>query len=109
MDEIRQIVLDAKRKYDASSGTKKKVQKALDKFSAQFMYYGAVLDVLAQHHPEYVALAWGAVKFVFVVRGTLYLIRIKGEICGSILATLPGRSQSLGAAASAFESSRNNW
>jgi hypothetical protein len=26
-----------------------------------------VLDTLAQHHPEYVALAWGALKFVFAV------------------------------------------
>lgn len=32
------------------------------------MYYGGVLDALSQHHPEYVALAWGAVKFVLMVR-----------------------------------------
>ena len=25
------------------------------------------MDVLVQHHPEYVALAWRAMKFVFVV------------------------------------------
>ena len=31
------------------------------------MYYGKVLDMLAQHHPEYVALAWGTVKLVLTV------------------------------------------
>jgi hypothetical protein len=31
------------------------------------MYYGKVFDTLAQHHPEYVALAWGAVKLVLMV------------------------------------------
>ena len=25
------------------------------------------MDVLVQHHPEYTALAWGAMKFVSVV------------------------------------------
>lgn len=25
------------------------------------------MDVLVQHHPEYVALAWGAMKLLFVV------------------------------------------
>jgi hypothetical protein len=30
------------------------------------MYYANIFDVLAQHHPEYVALAWGAMKFLFV-------------------------------------------
>jgi hypothetical protein len=31
------------------------------------MYYGPVFDMLSQHHPEYVALAWGSVKFVLMV------------------------------------------
>lgn len=34
------------------------------------MYYGRVFDTLAQHHPEYVALAWGTIKLVFVVYTT---------------------------------------
>lgn len=32
------------------------------------LYYGAALDILAQHHPEYVSLAWGTIKFIFIVR-----------------------------------------
>lgn len=31
------------------------------------MYYSPVFDMLTQHHPEYVALAWGSVKFVLMV------------------------------------------
>lgn len=40
----------------------------LEKISSRIVYYGAVLDMLAQHHPEYVSLAWGATKFVLMVR-----------------------------------------
>jgi len=31
------------------------------------MYYGVIMDTLSQHHPEYVSLAWGAIKFLFIV------------------------------------------
>lgn len=27
----------------------------------------AIFDVYAQHHPEYVSLAWGTMKFLFIV------------------------------------------
>lgn len=27
----------------------------------------AIFDVFAQHHPEYVSLAWGTMKFLFIV------------------------------------------
>ena len=35
--------------------------------SEKLLYYSNVFDVLAQHHPEYVALAWGTLKFLFIV------------------------------------------
>ncbi|THY17604.1 hypothetical protein D6D01_07455 [Aureobasidium pullulans] len=38
----------------------------LNSISSRIVYYGTVLDVLSQHHPEYVSLAWGAVKFVLM-------------------------------------------
>jgi hypothetical protein len=31
------------------------------------MYYSVIMDTLSQHHPEYVSLAWGAIKFLFIV------------------------------------------
>lgn len=40
--------------------------------SRLMVHYSNVLDVLVQHHPEYVSLAWGALKFVFVVSNTLF-------------------------------------
>jgi len=32
------------------------------------MYYAQIMDVMSQHHPEYVSLVWGLLKFIFVVR-----------------------------------------
>ncbi|KAI4188537.1 MAG: hypothetical protein LQ348_003912 [Seirophora lacunosa] len=34
--------------------------------SEKLLYYSNIFDVLAQHHPEYVALAWGTLKFLFI-------------------------------------------
>jgi len=31
------------------------------------MFYAQVMDIMAQHHPEYVSLAWGLLKLVFIV------------------------------------------
>ena len=36
-------------------------------FSKRICYYDNVMDVLVQHHPEYISLAWGAMKLVFGV------------------------------------------
>jgi hypothetical protein len=68
IEDIRAVVEQAKTHYETSSHKIKGVLKWLGRFSARVMYYGQVLDVLAQHHPEYVSLAWGAVKFIFMVR-----------------------------------------
>ena len=62
--EVRAAVEQAKQKYDDASKKHTGAREWLEKFSARLMYYGRVLDALAQHHPEYVALAWGTVKFV---------------------------------------------
>lgn len=40
--------------------------------SIKVVYYGNILDVLMQHHPEYVALAWGSFKLAFVVSGCAF-------------------------------------
>lgn len=65
--DVMRIIQDVKDKFEnqAKKGTAAKVW--LEKFSCRVMYYGKVFDTLAQHHPEYVALAWGAVKFVLMV------------------------------------------
>ncbi|KAK7999450.1 hypothetical protein PG990_012050 [Apiospora arundinis] len=38
----------------------------LNQLSSKINYYGNILDVLVQHHPEYVSLAWGTFKFLFI-------------------------------------------
>jgi len=65
MDDVVRTVVQAQSEY--RNRTSSKARKWLSIFSARVTYYGAVLDVLVQQHPEYVSLAWGAMKFLFVV------------------------------------------
>ncbi|KAK8250827.1 hypothetical protein HDK77DRAFT_439436, partial [Phyllosticta capitalensis] len=64
IDHVHQAVNDAKRIYEEKGQSK--VRKWLTKLSARIQYYGAVLDALVQHHPEYVSLVWGTFKFIFM-------------------------------------------
>ncbi|CAG8962269.1 hypothetical protein HYFRA_00005324 [Hymenoscyphus fraxineus] len=64
--DIQQALKEAKEKYDNRKSGQSAVQDWLSMFSSRLLYYGGVLEVLAQHHPEYVALAWGSIKFLFV-------------------------------------------
>jgi hypothetical protein len=61
-DEIRR----AQERYNLRSQGSR-VRTWLSRFSAGVLYYGRILDVLVQHHPEYVSLAWGTTKLLFVV------------------------------------------
>jgi hypothetical protein len=61
-DEIRK----AQEKYNLRSQGSR-LRKWLSRFSAGVLYYGQIMDVLVQHHPEYVSLAWGTTKLLFVV------------------------------------------
>jgi hypothetical protein len=59
-------VAKAKAHYDHKKGDAKLYQY-ITSFSERVAYYGKVLDVMVQHHPEYVSLAWGTLKFMFGV------------------------------------------
>jgi hypothetical protein len=48
-----------------------KISRWLSRLSSRICHYGRIFDVLVQHHPEYVSLAWGAMKLLFVVCSTL--------------------------------------
>ena len=63
------MVETAKKDYEDKSRQEKhaEMRQSLERLSARIMYYGKVMDTLAQHHPEYVALVWGAMKFVLIV------------------------------------------
>jgi hypothetical protein len=66
LEDVQKCVSDAKAIYD-DKHKRTKVRDQLVKFSARVKHYGNVMDVLVSHHPEYVALAWGAMKFCFTV------------------------------------------
>lgn len=66
--DVENTVEQAKREYEAKGQKRRKAFKWLSKLSFGIRHYSQTLDMLAQHHPEYVALAWGAIKFVLTVR-----------------------------------------
>lgn len=66
LGDVFNVVLHAKKRYeDAVSHSK--TREGLTMFSQRLLYYGNIMDVLVQHHPEYVSLVWGAMKFIFGV------------------------------------------
>ncbi|KAI3331598.1 hypothetical protein HD806DRAFT_477859 [Xylariaceae sp. AK1471] len=64
MEDVQRVVAQSMKKYD---GQRKHsaARLWLHTFSQKVKFYGNILDVFAQHHPEYVSLAWGAMKFLF--------------------------------------------
>ncbi|CAN9197680.1 unnamed protein product [Alternaria alternata] len=75
--DIFSVVETAKKQYEDRSREHKHtgMRQSLERLSSRIMYYGKVMDTLAQHHPEYVALVWGAMKFVLtgvINRATLF-------------------------------------
>lgn len=66
LQDVLNMALKAQKHYE-DGVSKSKILEGLRKLSQRLMYYGNVMDVLVQHHPEYVSLAWGAMKFIFGV------------------------------------------
>jgi len=66
IQEVRSVIEKAKSKYESASEDTN-ARRWLRTFSTRVIYYSPVFDMLSQHHPEYVALAWGSVKFVLMV------------------------------------------
>lgn len=66
LDDVEQAVLKAKEGYDTRKGSSK-ARTWLSRFAKRVKFYSGIMDVLVEHHPEYVSLAWGAMKFLFVV------------------------------------------
>ncbi|KAI0439622.1 hypothetical protein F4803DRAFT_30512 [Xylaria telfairii] len=64
LHEVQDIVTQSMAKYEGRNKDCK-ARKWFERFSKKLVFYGNVLDVFVQHHPEFVALAWGAMKLVF--------------------------------------------
>lgn len=65
--DIEATVTSIKESYENRPGRWKGARSMLHKVSQRIVYYGSIFDALAQHHPEYVSLAWGTLKFVLMV------------------------------------------
>jgi hypothetical protein len=63
--DVQEEVTKAQAQYNLRSQSK--VRRWLARFSTGVLLYGQILDVLVQHHPEYVSLVWGTTKLLFVV------------------------------------------
>ncbi|ETS73986.1 hypothetical protein PFICI_13852 [Pestalotiopsis fici W106-1] len=66
LDDLLGISRQAEAKYDQAAQGKRSVKAWIRGLSKRILYYGQVLDTLSQHHPEYVSLVWGMVKFVLM-------------------------------------------
>ena len=66
IQDLQTIVAEIQTRYQ-SKRANSTARKWLAKFSKRVTHYADILDVLVQHHPEYVSLVWGAMKFLFVV------------------------------------------
>jgi hypothetical protein len=77
IDDVKDEVENARHKYEDKP--KSEVRRWLGQFSQGVMHYAQVFDVLVSHHPEYVSLAWGTTKLLFVVGAQK--IRLMSSYC----------------------------
>jgi hypothetical protein len=66
MKDVQDEVSQSAAKYK-SQRKESKAFKWLERLSQRLQFYGTILDLLSQYHPEYVALFWGSIKFLIVV------------------------------------------
>ncbi|KAG7044366.1 nacht domain protein [Colletotrichum scovillei] len=64
MEDVQGLVTATLEKYEAAKASSK-TRGWLQSTSEIICHYGTILDVFVQHHPEYVSLAWGAMKLIF--------------------------------------------
>ncbi|KAJ5697453.1 hypothetical protein N7488_011137 [Penicillium malachiteum] len=63
LDDVIYAVNQAK-EYYTQNRSHSKIKRYLEHVSERIHYYGNVMDVLVQQHPEYVSLAWGMMKLL---------------------------------------------
>ncbi|KAF5966874.1 Nacht domain-containing protein [Fusarium bulbicola] len=63
--DVEKSLKEAEEKYNNKSKASR-IRRWLLNCSERIVYYGGIFDVFVQHHPEYVSLAWGTFKFLFV-------------------------------------------
>jgi len=73
IQDIQALVHDSLAKY-SDERRFPRAQKWLHRALSKIHHYGNIVDVFVQHHPEYVALVWGAMKVLLVVGGSNVLL-----------------------------------
>ena len=66
--EQRHIKISPESMQKKSQEVRSKIKAGCKAFSATVYEYSQIMDMLATQAPEYVALAWGAVKIVLIVQ-----------------------------------------
>ncbi|KAK4175537.1 hypothetical protein QBC36DRAFT_331347 [Triangularia setosa] len=64
-EDLQKTLTDVQHKYE-SARAKSRPREYLNKFSSLLCHYDNMMKCLIQHNPEYVSLAWGAMKLLFV-------------------------------------------
>ena len=72
LEDVQAAVLEAQIRWE-NSRKGRKTRLWLSRVLPKLQQYGNIMDVLVQQHPEYVSLAWGAMKFLFVVGSKFYV------------------------------------
>ena len=67
MTDVLNEVSQAQKLYGKQSDKHVRVRQCLTAFASTFTQYSGVFDVLAQADPLHAGIAWGAIKFVFMV------------------------------------------
>lgn len=62
--ELLDVIKDAQQKHRGSDQQGFRFRKHIEWVARRIDYYGNIMDVLVQQHPEYVALAWGTMKLL---------------------------------------------
>ena len=75
LQDVLNAALAAKTHYQAKRAGSR-IRECITAFAARVCHYGNIMDVLVQHHPEYVSLVWGAMKLLF-------------GVCESLVDTVP--------------------
>ncbi|KAI0429858.1 hypothetical protein F5Y09DRAFT_309247 [Xylaria sp. FL1042] len=78
IESVLAAVVEARGIYEAQKG-ESKVRDALIVLSESVHHYSRIMDVIVSHHPEYTALAYGAVRFLLV--GVMNHQRLLTQLC----------------------------
>lgn len=91
--DVQSAIQQARDNYGKDS-RKSKARDWLTRCSSRITYYGNIMDVMIQGCPEYASFAWGALKFLFIVRRCLFLrCHLQFILLHQVL-TAAGRNQS---------------